>query len=261
MADADSPEAKNVDIPPAFQKGRTSPALALPEAAEGLRQVYAQLGKGPYSRDLVATALGHKPGSGTANSKVGALTHYGLLDRTGSSYSVSEIGTKLLMPENDDEPIAALADAAKSPGLYAELVEAFAGKALPHLLPNILARNYGVLPKSSEEVAQTFRATMEYAGLLRNGILYSEPQPSSATPANGPDSTEQMPDVKVTARILPKNEGTQRYTIPLGKDGRLAVIDLPVPVSAADLSRVRAWVEFMIMVTVDEQPDEACAPA
>jgi len=245
-------------------RGRLSPRASLKEAMEGIRQVYANVGAGPYSRVTIAAALGHSSENGASNAKVGNLTHFGLLDRTGSVYRLSSIGQAIVAPTSEAEEKDGIVKAAKSPGLYADVLTAYSNKALPAMLANLLARNYGVLPKSSEDVAQRMRETFEFAGLLRNGILYADPELPKAevVPATASQTTSPVPQ-NATEVTLPNpapapsqradTEGkTQSYTISLGSSGKIATITVPIPFEALHVKRISKWVEYMSSVVDDE---------
>jgi hypothetical protein len=205
--------------------------------------------------------------SGTAAVKVGALTHFNLLDGRGNNYTISPLGMQIIMPTTAGEVEAAVAQAAKCPSLYADLIAEFSGKALPQMLGNLLHRKFGVAAKSSEEVAEKFRATMDFAGLLRNGILYSDLPAGASTAQAGleaqrtnsrPSHENEMVGMLEhnAAKQARMNDGSaQQYTIPLGKSGRVASISLPLPVLVGDLRKLQSWLNFMESVLDDDQAE------
>jgi len=243
-----------------------------------LRRVHRSGGDGPFSRETLAELLGYKPLTGTANRAVGALTHFGLLDRSKSTYSISQTGQNIIMPPDDGARAAALVAAAKSPALYADLISEFKDKGVPLLLGNILAQRHGVLPKNREQVAQRFKETMEFVGLLRSGVLHEQiayengAAASSRSPVDtclpvsevtveqssspGPQSgTRDSAASSLSTQVSPRApQQQQEYTIALGLDGRVARILLPTPVSEGDLRRVEDWASYMRRIAT-ETPD------
>jgi hypothetical protein len=237
-----------------------------------LRDVMQGVGYGGANREVVAKSLGYTSLNGKSNRAIAALIHFGLLEKSGNAaVRISDLGKQVLMPRDEREARAALVHAARNPSLYQRLFERFGGHGLPALLPNILVREYGVLPGSSDEVARIFRETVEYAGLLRNGVLHAElddasrpketeeeevgeqdaegVQPRDINAGDGvagqnPLAPSQPPDVRAAPRA-PVPEGTQRYTIPLDMHGRVATIDIPLPVAPSDMGRIKRWAEFM----------------
>jgi hypothetical protein len=240
------------DLKQKEERGPKAPGLNLPTAVELLPQVRDGVGMGRASRETVARALGYNSLNGRSNRVIAALTHFGLLDRVGAAaLQVSELGKKVLLPQTETEAREALAEAVQRPSLYQKLFARFAGHGLPSLLPNILSREFGVLPNYGEEVARTFRESVEHAGLLRNGVLHTtlnelsgdldigaaNSSQAAATQAGQADQTSIVRDLKIVS---------QRYTIPLDRSGRVATIDVPVPVSSEDLRRIKAWAEYMM---------------
>ncbi len=241
---------------------RKAPAQPLGDAVEMLERVFAGLGSGPFSREAVAEALGHQGITGPASRKIGTLMHFGLLDRRGSQYHVSDIGKRIIQPTSPDERADAIVDAAFAPTLYQEIFEAFSEGALPTLFANVLSRQFGVFRKSSESVASIFKESAEFAGLLRKGILCQSREQSterqqvqSGSPVDA--TREKEPQVSQTSSSMKTShlrESEEEFAIPLTQ-GRSAVIRLMRPLQATDVSRLRAWIDLMSDVLVEEKPE------
>lgn len=178
------------------RRGRSAayPACTLEAAIDGMTKLKDNLGKGPYSRDEAAKALGYSGVTGASAGKIAACVHYGLLVRTGNSYDLSDLANRILHSTSDAERGEAIVEAFQTPTLYNKLLQAYAGQALPTMLPSILIRNYGIVDRAAENVAKTFRETAEFAGFLHNGVLerpwpekYSgsdDQEPSTTGPSN-----------------------------------------------------------------------------
>jgi hypothetical protein len=243
-------------------RGPNTPGESLPAAIQLLQQVRDKLGFGTASRESVAEALGYRSLNGTSRRKIAALTHFELLDRNGAVYRISEIGKQILMPRDTTEYRSALGTAARKPAFYQKLATRFEGQAVPGLLTNILVREYGVLPQTSEEAARLFRESMEFAGLLRNGILLSEPEAISGSAA--PNAGEMLalsptstgPTTQVLERKSSDGIPRQRYTIPLDKAGSVAAVELPIPIRERDLKKILAWLNYMVTVLDDDPANE-----
>lgn len=146
------------------------PGVPLSEAIDFTAKLRDSLGKGPYSRDEAAKALGHSKLTGPAARKVAALVHYGLLERTGNTYSQSQLSQDILKPVSDELKNAAVKKAAMRPRLFQKLGKKFGGQALPSMLQNILIRE-GISEGAADEVVRIFTETMKFAELLVNGVL------------------------------------------------------------------------------------------
>lgn len=262
----------------AEQKGETRgtqyPADNLQSAIEALEKVKSGVGYSSASRDSIAEALGYKDAvGGAAGRRLGLLTHFGLLDRVGKgAMRISALGKSILMPTSEEERARAIAVAAKSPRLYSALIERHAGHGLPTLLANQLAREFGVHNSVAEAAARTFRESMEFAGLLRNGILHtslsevdSDEERSGTKPLNSRDDLVEKsplggplgrstPSSHATLPTPPTPPGTSGFTIPLDNAGRMATIYVPLPLTARDIKKLAAWVSYMSSILEDEEP-------
>lgn len=146
------------------------PGVPLSEAIDFTAKLRDALGKGPYSRDEAAKALGHSKLTGPAARKVAALVHYGLLERSGNTYSQSQLSQDILKPVSDELKSEAIRKAAVRPKLFQKLCLRFGGQALPSMLQNILIRE-GVSEGAANDVVRIFTETMRFAELLVNGVL------------------------------------------------------------------------------------------
>lgn len=248
------------------QRGRTSPSHSLEDAISGIEQVHTALGTTRHQRDDAAQAMGYKPGSGAANSRVGSLTHFGLLERHGAEYEVSALALRILTPTDDQERIAAIAEAAVAPSLYSELVQQLDGQPLPPMLSNILQRNYGVVPKSASDVANRFEESLRYARLLVDGKVYATLQRAGASPTalqadqevktNNDDlNGESKRDKTDAGHKLDSNNAD--YRIPL-RAKRSAFLVLPKTIDSTDIERIKSWLDLMadVLTESDEEEDK-----
>lgn len=250
------------------ERGVQYPGDNLADALTMLEKVRTAIGMGAAKRELIASAIGYKSLSGHAARRLGSLSHYGLLERAGKGAArISQLGKAILMPTSEAEKSLAIVEAVKQPNLFATLLAKHAGHALPTMLPNIMAREHGVSASVAEQAASTFRESVEFAGLLRNGVLYSAPEsdepPASDTGAalqsrtTAPESAGQL----VNRVAMGGGEGApgnvMTYTIALDpRTTRAATISMPVPITARDLRNVEAWVTYMKMAMLDEEaPD------
>ena len=242
------------------ERGADHPSDNLESAVEMLTRVYEAIRSGVADRENLAVALGYNGISGTSARKVATLSHFGFLERAGSgSYRISDLGRQLLHPKTPQERQRALVEAVTRPKLYGRLVEAFRDHALPGMLPNMLVREYRVSPPSSVQAVKTFRESLEFAGLLRNGILHS----TLNQIVKDPGDDDRRDDVGVASAAARQEtstlsasvvaSGVQRHTIALDAAGRVAFIELPVPATPRDFDRIEKWSAFMRDIALDSQ--------
>ncbi len=165
---SDTPEQS---APQPKERSASYPAINLEKAITAAGKLKNNLGKGPFSRESAAQALGYKGLSGISASVVAALTQYGLLTRKGSTYSVSSIADSILTYRDEEERKSGISSAVKSPKLYASLISTYEGRSLPNMIDHILTRDYGIREKVALGVANTFEESLTFAGLLQNGVV------------------------------------------------------------------------------------------
>jgi hypothetical protein len=147
--------------------------------------------------------------------------------------------------------------------LYAQFLRENANSAIPQLLPNILVHRYGVIASTSQDVATIFRQSMEYAGLLRHGVLHDSPEtvgnspPASAKPVD-PQQVDGQPTPSVGLPETGTTSGLMTdYRIPLTKR-RSAVLRLPLPLDESDVERIKRWLDLMAdVITAEEDGDDS----
>jgi hypothetical protein len=168
MADKSTSQKRTVNRSTAY------PGITLEKAIEATKLLRENLGMTPFSRDSAATALGYKAVSGASVQKVSACVHFGLLTRKGNTYSQSELADQMFRYISEEEREAAIKSAAQKPVLYARLIDEFNGRALPKMLDNILVRSYGITERVAKDVANVFEKSVQYAGLLQNGVITAD---------------------------------------------------------------------------------------
>lgn len=263
-----APQNTKDDAETSVERGVQYPADNLAEALVMLEKVKAAIGLSAAKRELIANALGYKSMSGHAARRLGSLSHFGLLERAGKGAArISPLGKAILMPTSDEERARSIVEAVRTPNLFATLIAKYSGHALPSMLTNLLAREHGVNASGSEAAANTFRESVEFAGLLKNGVLSSEVAVESRKDSERePDKAEPGPGAAVggSNAAVPKGDTptidapeTAHFTISLDpRKGRVAKIAMPIPVTTRDLKNVEAWVAYMKLTMHDEEaPD------
>jgi uncharacterized protein YifE (UPF0438 family) len=176
------------------------PAIPLEEAITLSFELRKALGRGPYSREDAAVALGYKGVSGTSATKIATMTHFGLLTRHGNAYSQSELADRINHPVSEEDRTMAIRESVRTPKLYQDLLEQYLGQALPTHLANILMRK-GVGAGVAEDVANNFRISSEFAGLLKNGVVTETPGDSDLSNMAKDANQSNLPSVVQQTKI------------------------------------------------------------
>src|SRR4051812_21527957 len=85
------------------ERSRRYPAASIRDAIAYLEQIHVGVGMTAVSRDTMVQALGHSSVNGASKTKLAVLSHFGLLDREGERYRISELGKRVLIPRSDAE--------------------------------------------------------------------------------------------------------------------------------------------------------------
>jgi len=153
------------------ERSSANPAVSLKQAVDLVKKLQTNNGPGPYDRKTAAKGLGYSGVSGPSASRIAALAHYGLLSKKGGAYSLTSLAKEMLFPKEENQAENAIIKAAQTPHLYKQLIIKLNSRALPKLLNNILIQDFGISTKVAEGVAETFKESMEFAGLLKDGVL------------------------------------------------------------------------------------------
>jgi hypothetical protein len=232
------------------ERSRRYPSVPVLDAVAYLELIHTGVGLGGGTRETLAQALGHSSVNGASKKKLATLVQFGFIDRDGDRYRPTDLARRILMPVSPDEKTSAIAEAVKSPSLFAEIGVAFDQQPIPTMLANILAREHGVTPTASAEVANVFRRSVEQAGLVSDGVLRWDEAPIVSESASSSAPPASPSPAAPTRRVAPvAGDGTQDYSIPLNSDGRKALIYLPTPVTSKDLDRLNGWLTYMRSLT------------
>ena len=186
------------------KKGRSSayPSHGIEDSIDAVSRLNNQLGKGPFDRDSAARALGYKGVSGASALKISACTQFGLLMRSGNTYYVSDLARKILTPTSETERKMAIIEAVETPSLYSSLISTYTSQTLPEMLANILCRNYGIIENSAQKAVNIFRDSLEYAGLLKNGVVQSHSMVATA------ELSDEGPEAAITSNRASSTDST-----------------------------------------------------
>lgn len=163
------------------------PALSLPEAIARIGPVYERERQHPMSRDVALKGLGYGSPNGAALATLSAVTKYGLLDKVGEEYRVSERTLAILHPKHPEEKASALREAAFAPALFADLAGQFPGGQVSddNLRSYLMRRDFSTSALSA--VISAFRETMQMVSSTEEKTpalpLLQAPNPGASSPA------------------------------------------------------------------------------
>ena len=104
------------------------PQISLPAAIERVAMIFSKEHQHPAPKEVVVKDMGYNGIHGNSLGALSALSKYGLLERVGQDYKVSERAIAIIHPLDDNSKVVALREAAQAPALFSEIFEYFKGQ-------------------------------------------------------------------------------------------------------------------------------------
>lgn len=141
--------------------------------ARALREVHAG---GPAQWPQIAEAMSISAGSQMNKYFLWSAQAYGVVEKDGDAYSLSEIGRKALAPTDAGEDKEALVRALMTPVVFSRFFTDYNGNPFPgeEHIGNVLELRYGVPRERVEEAKVLLRENGIFVGILRqtdNGMV------------------------------------------------------------------------------------------
>lgn len=242
------------------ERSRAYPGINLEKAVQLAKMIKQGLGKGAHDRDSVSKGMGFQKFHGEIGRKIAAMVQFGLLNKKGSTYSLSQLSEKVTHPKNDIEFRDAIREAVFLPDLYKEVMEKYAPEGrLPSQLPNILHREYKITSSASHDAGKLLVESGIYAGVLDDNYQFLTSQSAVGRPEEGGrgfdrtteedvgekgviDETVETPD-DVAPEDVKRPVGYQMFRFAI-TDGRFVEIKIPPELNAKDLAIIRKQLEL-----------------
>jgi len=182
------------DIKKARLRSPAYPAIGLKDAIERVKALYDQDKTAVVPMDTAAKHIGFAKAHGQALMFLSALRKFGLVEYPSDSrVAVTRRAVDILtFPDGHERKLKAVNDAALSPKIYAELFQKYQNSGLPsdEAISAELVADSGFNPTAVGAFLKDFKESLEYAGLLSDGVLSLLSRHESKVD-NGADSGEQ----------------------------------------------------------------------
>lgn len=201
------------------------PALSLPEAVDKIHMVYRAQHTHGAPREVVVKGMGYAGLNGASATAVSALAKYGLLDRDGEEWRVSNRAMCIIAPHSPEEKAEALREAASAPPLFNELREKFPGR-MPseEVLRNYLVRK-GFAPAALSAVISAYKETSEMVerdgGAYDSGHSQSQEDPEMQAAPVQPTPLRAAPPAAVAVDMSESERQISRYDFEGGQYVRI----------------------------------------
>ncbi len=238
------------------QRSKAYPGTTLEECVQLAIKIKRNLGGSKHSRETLARGMGFSGVSGAVAPRIAALVYFGLLEKSGSEYWLSDESKRVTDPLDADEKQTALRAAVRIPSLYRDLLDKFEPDGrLPEQLSIHLHRFHGIAANAAEKAADIFRQSVVYAGIVNEEGRFVEALGSmqrkielatdkkSSQPVGGlaAGSMEGVCDKAEKVQSFPRF--ARSYAFPLS-EGR-AELHLPEKLSEKDIEILKKQIEIL----------------
>lgn len=233
------------------------PSMSLKEAIQRTHKIFQSDRQNPIDRNTAAILIGYKGPSGASDKAIGALGHYGLVERIAKGeMRVSKLAVDLMYPENDNEKRRALKEAFENPELFSRLRERFPDVPSEESLKGYLRRE-GFIENAVNQVASSY---LDSCQLLEQEGAYDFSVPPSEEVSDSEEvqsaAVFEQPSAPVVSkgiepmhgeRILKSGMLSKQSTFKLIVDG---------PVSVKEIDRLIAQLEIDKDILADDESVE-----
>ena len=246
------------------KKERSSPypGADLASCVDAVEKFKKQLGTGSHDATAIAGAIANGKVTGPLARKIAAMVYFGLLEKSGKEYRLSDNSSKITNPFNVGEKESTIREAFTMPKLYATLLEKYSGEGeVPRQISNILHREHGIAESASKFAADIFLRSGQYAGVLDTDGRFVDDQDKNEEEQTEPDDIVQG-NARHPLGLHNRGSGTDRdgqmqhFVVAL-TNGRSAVLDVPALVNKRDVSILKKQLETLeLQASYAEEPVE-----
>jgi hypothetical protein len=214
-----------------------TPSYSLKDSVEDVRKLYKQYSHAVFTRAEIATTLGMSSSSSSFDARIFALSEYGLLQKSGDSYKVTERFFTLAneQPTSSAFKRAAL-DAIQGSDVFRELLSVFKTK-LPDraAVAQRLETQKKFNADRAKSAASALERSLQFAGVIDgNGNIVPVREEPSGELSVGNKSQEEHSE---RDHHTPSQEKARRTEIPLS-DGRLATVSYPHDLTTTEAEKI-----------------------
>jgi hypothetical protein len=204
------------------------PQMGLTRCLDLLRRLYEGIHRGAVGTAEAQQMMGFTPRSGSGLAALSALKRFGLIDGRDPTIRITNLGMSILEPINAQERRSAIKEAAYSPPLFAEMVQAFGGK-LPAdpVIRAKLVREKGFTSSGVDAFIRSLRDTVS--------LVHSE----------GADEFEHVTGIGPTHPLeagTPSGDRSQSMS---------PIVPLSAPPAGGEVIRLRVSPETTVFVSFD----------
>lgn len=220
------------------------PNVGLSFCIEYLRKIWNRENRTPVPGEVLASHMGYQTLSGPARVRIAALKQYGLIEgneKTGMR--ISDLGLRIIHPENVEDEDQAKKSAALNPELFREMFETHA-RASEAALKSVLINRHGFSETGARRFSEAFRDTLSVAMLndtQYNGLQNSESEKAMEQTTTHSATAQQRVE---TRQFSGHSGGDTVYNWPLSSSVTAYVRISGGPLKGSHLERLKKYLDL-----------------
>lgn len=140
------------------------PQMSLGKALDLAAKLYKGIHRGSVGNAEAQQIMGYAPRSGSALASMSALKRFGLMEGRDPHIKLTELALQILEPSDARERAEGIAQAAKNPELFAEVLESFGGRMpADSAIRAKLVRDRGFTSAGADAFIRSFKETVAFA--------------------------------------------------------------------------------------------------
>lgn len=242
-----------------YDKSKLYPAYTLNESIELIEKIKDMPLKSPVSYDILAKRFGlTSVSTKSLKYRISSAKQFGLITTSGNAVKITEVGKKILFPQDNKETIQLKKHCFQEPVLYQNLIKIFLNKALPNqnTLENLLLRDHGISQSSKAVAAKVFLETINELDLAPTGVLtLEEDEINNSTSIsnneqylgemlNGDTPSQSFHNENISTLEQATCNDYEQLVIPLGNK-RKAIINMPSDTDPDEAEYVKDMLAIM----------------
>lgn len=220
------------------------PALGLSEAVERLQRIWDREGRSPVDPKMAVKHMGYRGLSGPARSRLAALKKYGLLAERDGMTAISDLGVRVLRPQDEEDRQGALQEAFARVPLFVELAQSHRDASDENIKGFLIQR--GFTERGSGAAVAAFRNTLDCVDFVA----------AAAGPSSDQPVDNDVIDVPASA-LSPPPQNVAVFPI---RDRAEVRISIHGALSRADARNIAGFVESVTSQWIDEAHPALPAP-
>lgn len=247
------------------ERSAVYPAVALDECVEFIRLIN-NIGGRKVALSSIADSLGVSPATYSLRAKVSSSKQFGLIKSIGGAVELCEMAKKILYPTDDASSKQLLVECLLTAPLYKKLIERYNDSAVPTIerLGNILLQEHNITRTAKDNAAKKFVASLEYAGVLQNGVLLLDDCENERQENNDSNDNEHLEQAHIgvesdasTTPTSNRNNDVAAYHFAIPTlSGATAQVTIPKDVTVKDLDYILLYIQSMLPAFIDNLKDE-----